>query len=74
MILDILETGLCVYVCVLWWVCKHVRLVILEMTLIVYVCVVVEAIYTHETENFGNEIFLCLGCCRGYLHMYDQVF
>ena len=42
----------------LYRVCTHVRLGILEMILFVYICAVVEGMDACKTENFGNEPFL----------------
>ena len=54
----------------LYKVCTHVSLGILEKRLLVYVSVVVEGMYTCKTGNFGNNpLCLCLGCCRGYVNM-----
>ena len=53
-------------------VCTHVRLVILEIFFCVYVCVVLNGVYICKIGNFSNyPLCLCLGCCRGYVHMYD---
>ena len=53
----------------LYRICTHVRMGILEKILCVYVCVVVEGMYTCKTVNFGNEpLCLCLCFCRGCVH------
>ena len=45
---------ICVYVCVFYRVCTHVRLVIIATNFCVYVCVAVEAIYTFNACNLGK--------------------
>ena len=53
-------------------VCEYVRLVNFPTRSFGNVCVVVEGIYTSQTEHFGNTplcLFLC--CYRGYIQMQD---
>ena len=57
----------------LYRVCTHLRLVILETSLCVYVCVVVYGVYTRMTGDFRKELLCsCLCWCIGYVHMLDQ--
>ena len=59
----------------LYRVCKHVILGILQTSLCVYVGFVVEGMYTCKTGHFGNKpLCLCLCFCIGRVHMYDWAF
>ena len=45
------------------------------MRICVYVFAVLEGMFTCDTGNFvNNPLFLCLCCCRGYVHMQDWSF